>query len=130
MLAALVILFLVAAVAVIYAFILRPILRRWSVLKDFWATTDEFELSAWGKIVAVLDGLKIKILARLMWVPALLVQAYDWIGPYLAGADFSPLTANLPSWAPIAIQMLGAVAIPMLIDWARTTSSSPQPPGA
>lgn len=130
MLAALTILFLIAAVAAIYTMILRPLLRRWSVLKAFWSATDEFELSAWGKIVALLDGLKIKILARLMWVPALFVEAYDWIGPYLAGADFSPLTANLPSWAPIAIQILGAVAIPMLIDWARTHSTSPQPPGA
>lgn len=114
-----IILTLIAAVAIAYVLLLRPLLRRWSVLKQFWSQIDAAELTIWTKIRLLFEGLKIKLLARILWVPGALVNLYDWIGPQIAGADLSPL--NLPVWFTLA----GPIVIGMLIDWARTSSNGP-----
>ncbi len=130
MIAALLIAIAVAGFAAGYIMILRPIFRRFVVLKQFWAATDNFEMSAWQKIRDLFDGLKIKILARIVWVPSLFVGAYDKFTEWCASCDLSPVTAMLPEWAQSALPIVAAIAVPMLIDWARSYSSSPQPPGA
>lgn len=121
---------LVVAVAFVYVLLVRPILRRLMVLKQFWADTDAFETSLWQKAKQLFDGLKIKLLARLVWVPSLLVEFYDKVLPSLTGIDITPITAQLPPWASGLLPILGVVLIPIMIDWARTHSSSPQRPGA
>lgn len=130
MIAGIIALLVIAGIACGYIFIVRPILRRWSILKDFWASADSFEVSAWEKIRTLFDGLKIKILARIVWVPSLFVELYDKFTEMCASCDLSPVLTALPGWAQSTLPILTAIAVPMLIDWARTRSSSPQPPGA
>lgn len=130
MLIAFLMVLLTAALAAVYVLMLRPILRRWSVLKEFWASADSFEMSAWEKIRQLFEGIKIKLLARLMWVPTLLVEFYDKVLPSLTGIDVTPITSMLPSWAAGNLPIIAAIVLPILIDWARTHSSSPQPTGA
>src|SRR3954468_7045516 len=56
--------FIILAAVAGYVFFVRPMLRQWASLKDFWASTDELEVGLWGKIKALFDGIKIKLLAR------------------------------------------------------------------
>ena len=65
------------------------------------------------------------MLARLVWVPAAFVQGYDKLGPYFAGADFTPLTSQLPPMLQSALPIVVAVAVPALIDIARSYSNQP-----
>jgi hypothetical protein len=110
----------VALLAGYFAF-LRPILKQWKALADFWAT----ELNFFQKLQLFFEGLKIKLLARLLWVPGLLVMAYDKFTTLCAACDLSPVTAQLPDWVQHALPIVSALVIPMLIDIARSYSSAP-----
>lgn len=109
----------VALLALYLAFV-RPLLKQWSALADFWAT----ELSIWKKIQLLFEGVKIKLLARLLWVPGLLVMGYDKFTALCAACDLTPFTAQLPDWAQHALPLLTTLVIPVLIDIARSYSSS------
>lgn len=130
MLISVLMIFLLTCFAATYVFLLRPILRRWSVLAEFWESTDAIETSVFGKVRELFDGLKIKLLARLLWVPGIIVAGYDYALPYITGLDITPITAVLPGWMASALPIAAPILVPILIDWCRTYSSSPQPPGA
>src|SRR5262245_59481414 len=115
--AALLILFLIVATGSAYILLVRPMLRQARSLQDFWRTADAFELSVWQKIKVFFDGLKIKLLARIVWVPALITTLYDKFTEICASCDLSPITAHLPEAIQGWLPLISAIAVPILIDW-------------
>lgn len=122
-------LFMTSAGMMLYLLLLRPMLRRWSVLREFWASADAYEISLWQKVRELFDGLKIKLLARLVWVPTAIAYVYDRFTDLCSGCDLTPVTSLLPSWMQGLLPIFGALVVPVLIDWARSYSSA-RPPEA
>jgi hypothetical protein len=97
------------------------VLRRMSNLSEFWKSIDAAELSRFARLRVLFDGIKIKLLSRLLYLPGLFVYACDYVNQKLAGADLSPITSKInPVWL-----LAGSVGIGILIDIARSYSGSP-----
>lgn len=127
--AALLILFTIASTATIYLMFVRPLLRQQASLQDFWRTTDALELSIWKKTQVFFEGIKIKLLARIVWVPTLITAVYDKFAEICASCDLTPITAALPEDIKGWLPLISAIGVPILIDWARSYSSSEPPAG-
>jgi hypothetical protein len=115
---------LLVVLIIIYVALIRPILRRLAFLSDFWKSVDAAELGWFGKLQVLFDGIKIKLLSRLIYVPGMLVGLYDYATTKLAGLDLAPVTSKIdPTW-----MLGGTIAIGILIDFARSYSGSPVTP--
>lgn len=118
----------IVGLVLVYVMLLRPILRRWSFLAEFWKSIDAAELGWFGKLRVLFDGIKIKLLARLVWVPALIVKVYDGFTQYCASCDLTPLHNLLPAWSQDYLPLVAVLVVPALIDVARAYSGSPVTP--
>lgn len=110
-------LFGVAGAVLIYVLFVRPLWRKWCDLPTGQAW--------WRRLQVLLQGLKIKLLARLIWVPTVLVEIYDNFSVICASCDLTPVKVLLPQQLQDAWPVLAAVLVPVLIDIARSYSSKP-----
>ena len=102
---------LILAFALLYVWIIRPILKQQPMLSAAFKA----EASAWDKAQAKLTGFRTKLSARLLAIAGILVGFHDEILPLVTGQDWTSLTAKLPPWSI----PLGLVLIAWLFDRLR-----------
>lgn len=99
-------LLILASLAAIYYFWLRPVWRSTGVFADLWARENSF----FGALCVKFAGIKQKLTAVFVSGAAILVSVYDTLVPIVAGVDTSALAAQVPSWGwPIIIITITAV---------------------
>jgi hypothetical protein len=107
----------VIGLALVYLFIIRPILKTQPVL----APVFKAEATLRQQLQAKLVGFRTKAIARLFSIAAILVGFYDQVLPSLSGQDWTPLTAELPGWAlPVLL-----VSVNLIFEWLRKITDNP-----
>lgn len=105
------------AFVLFYVLIVRPILKSQPMLSAAFMK----EASLWDQVQAKLTGFRTRLMARLLAIAGILVGAHDQLLPFVAGQDWTPLTAKLPAWSlPV-----GMVALAWLFDWLRKITENP-----
>ena len=99
-------LIVVIASALVYLFIVRPLLKQQPLLSKAFAA----EASLWQKLQAKVTGWRTQIAARLTIIAGAIVGLYDQALPLVTGQDWTPLTAKVPPWAlPVGLVFLGTL---------------------
>lgn len=112
-----ILLIVVIALAAIYWFVIRPLLKQQPAL----STAFKAEASLWDKIQAKITGWRTRIASRLVMIGGVIVGLYDNALPLVSGQDWSPLTAKIPAWAlPV-----GMVGLGLLFAWLRKITDNP-----
>jgi hypothetical protein len=115
------ILFCLAALASAYWLLLRPVLRRRAALHALYDRLDAIEATAWGRTREYVRGLKTRLAARFVGLAAVLLAAHDFLAPFVAGVDWTPVTAELPPWTwPLVL-----LALSVLFSWLRSVTDGP-----
>ncbi len=108
--------FVIVAAALLYWFVVRPALQARPELKWFYDQADGF----WGKVRVQLMGLKSRLLAAVVWVSGVLLMIHDFLLPIVSGIDWTPLTAQVPSWAwPLILLTVNA-----MFQWFRQLTAA------
>ena len=108
---------LLITLALIYVFIVRPILKKQPGMSVAFAA----EASFGQKIQAKITGWKTYIAAWLTTIAGIVIGLYDQILPLAAGMDWTPITSKLPGWAlPV-----GMVGLGLVFAWLRKVTDNP-----
>jgi predicted permease len=108
---------LLVTLALIYVFIVRPILKKQPAMSATFAA----EATIGQKIQAKITGWKTYIVAWLTTIAGLVIGLYDQILPLAAGMDWTPITSKLPGWAlPVGMVCLG-----LMFAWLRKVTDNP-----
>lgn len=103
------VLLLVATVALIYVFWIRPMLSQRPSFRDFYDREDSF----WSACRAWTSGLKQKLTTVTVVGGGSVVSLYDFTAPLVsqAGVDVTKLTDRVPSWCwpLLTMALLGLV---------------------
>jgi hypothetical protein len=103
--------------ALIYFFIIRPILKKQPKMSVAFAA----EATFFQKVQAKITGWKTYIVAWLTTIAGLVIGLYDQILPLAAGMDWTPITSKLPGWAlPV-----GMVGLGLVFAWLRKVTDNP-----
>ncbi|WP_439399103.1 hypothetical protein ACRQ5Q_17030 [Bradyrhizobium sp. PMVTL-01] len=108
---------LVLALVLVYVLIIRPILKTQPLLSPAFKA----EAAWWDKVQAKLTGFRTKLAARSVGIASLLVALHDGLLPYIAGQDWTPITAKVP---PMAWPFIG-LALAWLFDYLRKITDNP-----
>jgi len=110
----------VIAGVIVYWFGLRPWLRTVPTLAGVWSAVDRIEAAFWDRSRTILA-------ARLMWIPAVLLAAHDFVAS--VAVDWTPITAQLLSYLPEAYRPLALpVALALaarLFEYLRKITKKP-----
>lgn len=105
------------AVAAIYWFVARPLLKQQPTLSAAFKA----EAPLWTQVQAKITGWRTRIAARLVMIGGVFVGLYDNALPLVSGQDWTPLTAKIPAWAlPV-----GMVGVGLLFAWLRKITDNP-----
>lgn len=111
----------VAVLIAVYCLLLRPVLRQRAALAVFWTSIDAREAGFLARMRRLFDGLKTKLAARIVWLSGAIVALHDFIMPYVAGIDWTPITSQIPpQYIPAGLLALG-----ILFDWLRSITNKP-----
>ena len=85
----------VATLAAIYWFWIRPILKSRPAFRDLY----EKEESIFAALREKLKGIKQKLSSAIVVAASAAISGYDFFTPIVSGVDVSSLTSRVPSWA-------------------------------
>ena len=101
----------VATLAAIYWFWIRPILKSRPAFRDLY----EREESLFAALREKLKGIKQKLSSAIVIAASAAVSGYDFFTPIVSGVDVSSLTSHVPSWAwPLVL-----IAVTALFQFLR-----------
>lgn len=107
------------AVALVYVFIVRPLLKEQPILSEAFKA----EASFVDKVRAKITGWRTRIVSRAILIAGVLVEFYDQVTPLVMGQDWTPITEKIPSWT----MPIGMLAVSLLIMKLKTmTKNAPQ----
>lgn len=110
----------VAAAVILYWFGLRPVLRSMPALAGVWAQVDKLEGALWARSRTILA-------ARLMWIPAALLAAHDFVAS--VAVDWTPITARLLAYLPEAYRPIalpiGVALAARFFEYLRKITTQP-----
>lgn len=121
---ALLVLALIVALALIYALVLRPWLKKQAWAQRFFAWVDPIELALFKKSETILVG-------RLLWIGGLFVTLYDGTATFVHSLDMTPLTTRIFDWLQIppdmrSLSMSAFIGIlGLMINRLRKTTTKP-----
>ena len=96
----------VATLAAIYWFWIRPILKSQPAFRELY----EREESLFAALREKLKGIKQKLSSAIVIAASAAVSGYDFFKPIVSGVDVSSLTSHVPSWAwPLVLISLTAL---------------------
>lgn len=108
------------AVAILYAFVLRPILREHSWFDPIYDRIEPIEAALWAKSRTVL-------LARLAWVPSALLLLHDTVAAW--AIDATPILSRVFYAVPDDVRPLAITAAVgaygFVVEWLRRVTSEP-----
>lgn len=100
------IILVLATVAAIYWFWIRPILRSRPAFRELYEQEETFFAALREK----LKGIKQKLSTAVVIAASMAVSAYDFLTPIIGGVDVSSLAAQVPSWTwPLILISLTAL---------------------
>jgi hypothetical protein len=108
---------LILTLALVYLFIVRPILKKQPAMSVTFAA----EATFFQKIQAKITGWKTYIAAWLTTIAGIVIGLYDQILPLAAGMDWTPITSKLPGW----VLPVGMVALGLGFAWLRKVTDNP-----
>lgn len=108
-----------ATLASIYIFWLRPFLKTRPSFAEFYARSDGF----WSAVSLWLQGMKQKITAMIVIAGGAIVSMHDWLVPVVSGVNVQPLVDSVPKWA----WPLGMIAITALLQYFRSLTDRRPP---
>lgn len=110
------------ALALLYWFIVRPILAQRPELKGFY----DAEAGFFTRINERLCGLKTILIARMFSIVGVVVEMHDQIAPTLAGTDVTPIIpAQWVAYFPLFLLFVG-----IAFEWLRKITTTPVSPAA
>lgn len=113
-----------AAVALIYALVVRPWLKTQSWSQGFFNLVEPIELAFFKKSETILVG-------RLLWVSGLVVTFYDFLAVFVQGLDLTPVTTRVFDFLHIAPDLRSVATsafltgIGLMINWLRKRTTKP-----
>jgi hypothetical protein len=101
-----------ATVATVYWYWIRPLLRQTPAFRELYDQSDSFRAALALKFV----GSKQKLTAAFLTMASSVVMVYNFIAPAMTGVDITPLTASMPNWAwPLIV-----IGFTALLNYFRT----------
>ena len=102
---------MLATLATIYIFWVRPVLKSLPTLKQFY----DREANVLEAVRLRFAGIKQKLASAAVVAASSLVMMHDYIAPFVAQVDVTGISEQVPSW----VWPLIMIAITMLFQWMR-----------